>query len=55
MNLGFVVKAFDTVMALREVARRVGGGAQRSGDLALPESTAGGLEMRLAKGVVAAL
>ena len=56
MNLGFVAKAFDTVMALREVARRVGvGGAPRSGDLTLTDSTSTGLEMRLAKVVVAAL
>jgi hypothetical protein len=69
MNIGALIKAFDTVMALREVARRVSGGpapapptvGARSGDAGLMQSagSAGGigtqLEARLTNVVMAAL
>src|SRR5687768_6980249 len=70
MNIGALIKAFDTVMALREVARRVSGGPAagspatgvRSGDSGLmqaPAGSAGGIgtqiEARLTNVVMAAL
>ena len=61
MNFGTVVKAFDTVMALREVAKRMtGSGAPppREGVIAHPSAAsglAGQLEARLTNVVVAAL
>ena len=57
MNLAFVARAFDTVMTIRDVAKRVSGSAgARSGGLALTDAIVPGqLETRLAKVVVAAL
>jgi hypothetical protein len=70
MNIAALIKAFDTVMALREVARRVSGGpaagspatGARSGDAGLMQSPAGSaggigtqIEARLTNVVMAAL
>lgn len=60
MNIGGLMKAFDTVMALREVARRVtGSSAPASSDSGLMPSTGGGIgsqiEARLTNVVMAAL
>jgi hypothetical protein len=60
MNIGGLIKAFDTVMALRDVARRVTGSpAPASSDSGLMPSTGGGIgsqiEARLTNVVMAAL
>jgi hypothetical protein len=60
MNIGGLIKAFETVMALREVARRVTGSpAPASGDSGLMQSPGGGIgsqiEARLTNVVMAAL
>lgn len=60
MNIGGLIKAFDTVMALREVARRVTGSAPASSDSGLMQSPGGGgignqIEARLTNVVMAAL
>ena len=59
MNLGTVFKAFDTVMALREVARRMTGGTPPANDRGLiptaGSALGGQIEARLTNVVVAAL
>ena len=61
MNIGGLIKAFDTVMALRDVARRVTGpSAPASNESGLMQSPAGGgigsqIEARLTNVVMAAL
>jgi hypothetical protein len=60
MNIGGLIKAFDTVMALRDVARRVTGSPAPAGsDSGLMQSPGGGLgsqiETRLTNVVMAAL
>jgi hypothetical protein len=59
MNLALVARAFDTVMTLRGVAKRLTGSTQtaRSGELSNEESLSriGQIENRLVKVVVAAL
>ena len=61
MNLGGLIKAFETVMALRDVAKRVTGGPPpASADTGLMQPSAGGglgsqIEARLTNVVMAAL
>src|SRR3954471_24660028 len=59
MNLGGLLKAFDTVMALRDVARRVRPGSPAPPDPGLVQTPGGGIggqiEARLTNVVMAAL
>ena len=61
MNVGGLIKAFDTVMALRDVARRVTGGSSSAAaaDTGLMQSPGGGIgtqiEARLTNVVMSAL
>jgi hypothetical protein len=59
MNFGGLLKAFETVMALREVAKRVAGGAPHVADSGLVQAPSAGItgqiEARLTNVVMAAL